>query len=122
MDIVYPINHCDNQNCYNLTLDYQVSNEHIESLLSISENCYQDIIFDCLASKFSDVAAWQDRNMKLHNFFSHNDTNICECDKTNSCFKFHESYHATCNCDAGALVQQNDTIRITNKVNITAYI
>ena len=116
MDIVNPITHCNNSNCYNLTLEYLVSDEHLASLLSISESCYQEINFNCFASRFSNVAAWQDRNMKIHNFFSHHDKNVCQCGKTNSCFKIHESSSATCNCDAGAIVQHTDTIRITDKV------
>ena len=110
------IDHCQDQDCYNLTLNYQVAKSHIEALISISQSCYQEITYNCYAAQFSNIAAWQDRNMEVHRF-----TGGCECNKTNSCFKVHQYAMTACNCDNRDPTQRNDTIKITDMVHITIF-
>ena len=61
-------------------------------------------------------AAWKDRNGDIQEHFTNNDTNVCNCHQNQSCFSVMPNINY-CNCDTGDIVQREDTMRITNKVN-----
>ena len=83
---------------------------------STSEECYQDIWFSCFSAKLTKYAAWKDRNGDIQEHFTNNDTNVCNCHQNQSCFSVMPNINY-CNCDTGDIVQREDTMRITNKVN-----
>ena len=107
------INHCKNKNCFNQSLIYKTSTKQIKKLIEISKKCYQEIWFSCISTNFTGNAGWIDRNGNIHEYFSNNNSNICDCLQTKSCFSIHG-----CNCDSGDIVPHDDMIRITNSVSI----
>ena len=104
---------CRDKMCYNLTLDYSMSKSHMNSIIDNSASCYQEIIFKCVISRISGVASWSDRFGMNHKYFTGNWSNVCECHKSNTCYK--SSFAFQCNCDQGDPVPRQDTIRIQDK-------
>ena len=112
------ITNCNKTLCYNLTLDYSVSQTNIISQIEKSDKCYQEITFLCFASKISQFATWVDRNGEYRKYFTGIDKNLCECSKNESCFQIGDfaDFTISCNCDHGDPVRRKDTIKIKNKV------
>ena len=110
------ITYCTEKNCFNLTLTYNVDMNHIVSLMEISQECSQTITFSCYLAEFSNFASWSDRNENNHQFFTNDSMNICECQKSDSCFKIHDVVNPHCNCDYRDVIRRQDQIKITNKV------
>ena len=114
---VIPIEKCTGKFCFNITLDYgHISNDHINALIETSAHCYQEVTFNCYASKFSQFAAFSDTNGNFHRYFTHQDKNECRCSKQGSCFEIPEISITDCNCDHGDPVQRQDVIQVTEKV------
>ena len=111
------IEQCTEKFCFSLNLDYgEASIEYINALIETSQECHQEILFDCYASKFSKFAAFNDTNGNFHEFFTHDDKNVCECSLNDSCFEIPDISAPKCNCDHGDPVQRQDKIQITEKV------
>ena len=107
---IIPIKQCSSAYCFNHYINYELPMFEMVDIINLSEECYQEIKFSCYATTITHHATWLDRNGKIHNF-------KCDCDKNNNvCFTLQG--HSNCNCDAGDLVQRNDTMRITNKVKL----
>ena len=54
----YGIKPCQDPDCYTLNLDYNVEMEKIESLITVSQQCQQEIFFSCYLSKINGHASW----------------------------------------------------------------
>ena len=106
---------CRETHCFNQPLVYEVSMSEISQLISVSEECYQDVWFSCYSTKLTKHAAWKDRYGDIQQYFTTNFTNVCDCYQNDSCFSVSETNY--CNCDAGDIVQREDLVRITNKVS-----
>ena len=106
---------CREAHCFNQPLVYEVSMSEISQLISVSEECYQDVWFSCYSTKLTKHAAWKDRYGDIQQYFTTNFTNVCDCYQNDSCFSVSETNY--CNCDAGDIVQREDLVRITNKVS-----
>ena len=61
-------------------------------------------------------AAWRDRNREIHEYFTNDETNFCDCSRNDTCFSVLGT--SNCNCDTGDIVQRNDTMKISKKVMI----
>ena len=107
------INHCKNKNCFNQSVIHKISTKQITKLIEISKRCYQEIWFSCISTSITGNAGWMDRNGNIHEYFSNNKSNSCDCLQTKSCFPIHG-----CNCDTGDIFQHENMIRITNKVSM----
>ena len=63
---VIEVENCEDIQCFNKTIDYQVPMEQIEALISLSENCEQAINFGCKYAAlewnfFEERGGWLDR-------------------------------------------------------------
>ena len=96
-------------------MNYEISISEISQLIESSEECYQEIWFSCFSTKLTKHAAWRDRNREVHEYFTNDDMNICDCSKNDSCFSVIGTNQ--CNCDTGDIVQREDKIRIFDKVS-----
>ena len=101
-------------NGFNLALHYDVELDKLKGLIDVSKSCFQEVTFNCHASKITSFAAWTDGKWNSQPFF-HNGTNQCECMKSNTCFGVTGDSN-TCHCDMGDPVSRQDVIRIENKV------
>ena len=110
------INLCKNKNCFNQSLTYKPSTKQIDKLIKISKICYQEIWFSCNSTNFTGNAGWIDQNGNIHEYFSNNNSNICDCLSTKSCFSID-----VCICDSDDIIFHENKIRITNNVS-TIYI
>ena len=70
----------------------------------------------CMVSKH---AAWRDRNREIHEYFTNDETNFCDCSRNDTCFSVLGTSY--CNCDTGDIVQRNDTMKISKKVIILRF-
>ena len=116
----FEIPHCTGDMCYKLEIDYSVPITQLETLITLSETCTQELTFDCflapLTNKYQDlVGAWTNRDGEEEMYFtgSNSGTHMCDCGLTNNCSDSEHGY--VCNCDADNLpVLQQDTGTITN--------
>ena len=104
---------CSQDNCYNLTLEYQVPMTKIKQLIERSERCTQEIQISCYLSKITDYAGWTDGNGKFQNYF-HGLENHCQCQENGTCFSI--VGENSCNCDMGDPVHRYDTIILSDMV------
>ena len=114
------IDHCTEPHvCFRLDLTYPTKMEQIVSLIDLSENCTQEIRFNCFLAPLEvngeAIGTWVNRNNGNETYFtgSNSGTHICECGLTDSCS---DSEHLnTCNCDASELpIEQFDAGVITD--------
>ena len=104
---------CSQDNCFNLTLDYEVPLAKIRELKAQSKTCQQEIQISCYLSKITDYAGWTDGNGKFQNYF-HGLENHCQCQENGTCFSI--VGENSCNCDMGDPVHRYDTIILSDMV------
>ena len=114
VDKLIKIDQCRDAHCFYQTLNYEISISKITQLIDSSESCHQEIWFSCYSAKLTKHAAWRDRNREIHEYFTDENTNKCECSRNNSCFSVLGTNN--CNCDTGDIVKRHDIFKITNKV------
>jgi len=118
-DFVVEIEPCPEPECYNLAINYAAPDDQIEALKSISDDCYQEISFDCFQAALSSygdpIGFWQDKmgDKQIYYVGANYNNHICSCGLDDSCS---ESEHGlVCNCDAAQIpTTQRDSGLITN--------
>lgn len=112
----YDISPCEGDKCFKINVNYSnITLQNIKDLLSISENCYQEITFDCIAAQFTDFASWTDANGEDHKYFTGSESNDCQCSLNDTCLSKNEQVSISCNCDYKDSSPRQDKIRITSK-------
>ena len=114
------IEKCSGIGCAVYDLTYQAPPAQISTLISLSENCYQDLSYNCFLAplKFEgiDLGFWKDKNGDKQVFFNGAHTageHICSCGEDQSCIA--APVDLTCNCDAKSPIWTSDSGRITAK-------
>lgn len=115
----YDITPCDGDKCFTIDVNYNdVTLRNIKDLLSVSEHCYQEITFDCVLAELTDYATWTGADGNHHEYFTNNESNSCQCDKTDSCLSKNQRKPVSCNCDYKDSSPRQDKIRITSKKDL----
>ena len=90
----------------------------MQALKDISEECYQQISFDCFLSGLSNldgpIGSWLDvaGDPQIYFVGEHYGEHLCACSLDESCSESAHNYK--CNCDAQIPELQNDEGFITN--------
>lgn len=114
------VDHCtEPHDCFRLDLAYPTKMEQMVALIDLSENCTQDITFNCFLAPLSvngeAIGTWVNRNGGNESYFtgSNSGTHMCECGLTQTCSD--SEHNNVCNCDASELpIEQNDSGIITD--------
>ena len=64
------ITHCREVNCFNKTLNYDLTLAQISKVIESSMECYQEVRFSCYSAKLTKHASWTDRRGKSHDYFT----------------------------------------------------
>ena len=88
-------------------MKYQAPNEQIKALIEQSEECYQDVKFDCLNAPLINNGQSMAHIKNLRGYWSSLEEEICEVECGFACF----SKTITCNCDYPDV--QRDQRRVT---------
>jgi len=113
---------CKEEGCYSLDIEYNLPEETIQAIIAMSDNCEQEIIFQCKMAPLKNPAFkfnygwWVDRNEEKQFHFdgSDADKHVCGCYKDNSCPM--SSFNTSCHCDSSLMPLWNtDSGKIMNK-------
>merc|ERR1712098_60111 len=113
---------CKEEGCYTLDMEYNLPEEKIQAIIAMSEDCEQEIIFQCKMAPLKNPAFkfnygwWVDRNEEKQFYFdgSDADKHVCGCYKENSCPM--SSFNTSCHCDSSLMPLWNsDSGKIMNK-------
>ena len=113
------IEKCSGIGCAVYDLTYQAPLAQISALISLSENCYQDLSFGCFLAPLQfegeDNGFWTDNNGDNQAFFNgaHPGQHICACGEDQTCGD--ARVDLVCNCDQKSPVWTSDDGRITAK-------
>jgi len=117
---------CKGEGCYTLQLEYTVPDTKIEALITMSEHCEQEILFECKMAPLKNTAFgqfyygwWVDRHGERQFYFDgdNEDDHVCGCAKDKSCAL--SSFNSTCHCDSSLMPLWNsDSGQITNKASL----
>merc|ERR1712198_190403 len=116
--VTVEIDPCPTKNCYELDISYNASWKQIDALKSISEECFQEISFDCFLSGLSNldgpIGSWLDvaGDPQIYFVGQNYGSHLCSCALDESCSESAHNYK--CNCDAQIPELQNDNGFITN--------
>jgi len=109
-----------------LQLEYTVPDTKIEALITMSEHCEQEILFECKMAPLKNTAFgqfyygwWVDRHGERQFYFDgdNEDDHVCGCSKDKSCAL--SSFNSTCHCDSSLMPLWNsDSGQITNKASL----
>lgn len=115
MEGPHEIDACPGDKCFNLNFDYKPTKEQLEAVISTSELCRQELIFDCFLAKLENIACWRDRHGQEQHYFSGQNygNHICECGLKNNCYLL-ETMNV-CNCDQKDPFWRQDAGFITNQ-------
>ena len=114
------VEHCIDPGCYSRKINYDAPLEQIQSLIDLSEGCYQQIRYDCFLSVLQDgginFGFWLDKYGESQYYWtgSHHGEHTCSCHYSEEGCVEEDTLHNVCNCDANKPAELFDEGILTN--------